>query len=711
MYTSKLLIRIITLITFLLLNATPVCSEDELSSEIKDPDLEQEFKWLKAETFVITASKVLENIKKAPASITVITDKQIRQMGARHLADVIRTVPGMQPWYHFSGTNIFNIRRGAGGGGSSDKILIMLNNHSLNTVRMGGATWVYDTLALDNVKRIEVIRGPGSALYGANAFWGVINVITKEAEDIDGVELTASGGSYDTQQYNLLYGNTFADLEVVFNFNYFKTHGFRGLIEEDNQTQFDQIWGAFGFPPASLAPGRMDADDEKYDARLTLKHKGFIFDGIYIEREQDFSVGWVAALNNKSIDTTSNYALNLSYERRILEGLDLTGKVYSNLEDLSIDLQMFPPGYVTQTPTGLQIMQDGMILKGSVKTRRIGVEIQAIYRINDSNTVVTGVTYERLKQYDTSNSANYEPIPNPPFVITPLASVQKWSDIYTEDTEKVDFKAVFLEDIWDITDNLRITTGVRYDSYSNFGGEASPRVGLTWEYIEGYDLKLLYGHAFRAPSFNQLYSKEFGNPDLEPEENDTYEISLGADFSSSLSARITGTYIETKNVILSNPLPPFQWINYGKARRHGFEVDVKYDFGRGMYVAGNYNYGSTPVGSTPAGKSRNWTSPRHLGNIMANIRLSRYLTFFTNCHFEDGFPREFGDNRDDMSGYAIVDATLIARKFLKGYEGLELRASVYNLLDKEYTSPQDPRLPNDLPMPGINFLVEMKYEF
>ena len=87
--------------------------------------------------------------------------------------------------------------------------------------------------ALDNVKRIEFVRGPGSSLYGANAFAGVINIITKEAEDIDGWELIARGGSYDTQQYNLLYGKTHNDLEIVLNYNYFNTHGFNGHVNKD----------------------------------------------------------------------------------------------------------------------------------------------------------------------------------------------------------------------------------------------------------------------------------------------------------------------------------------------------------------------------------------------------------------------------------------------------------------------------------------------
>jgi iron complex outermembrane receptor protein len=107
-----------------------------------------------------------------------------------------------------------------------------------------------------------------------------------------------------------------------------------------------------------------------------------------------------------------------------------------------------------------------------------------------------------------------------------------------------------------------------------------------------------------------------------------------------------------------------------------------------------------------------WFVPRHTGNILANIRLSRYLNLYTSCHFEDGFRRQRGDNRDDMSGYAIFNTTLIAQKFLKGYEGLELRASVYNLFDKDYTSPAgNQELPQDIPRPGRNFMVEIKYKF
>ena len=102
---------------------------------------------------------------------------------------------------------------------------------------------------------------------------------------------------------------------------------------------------------------------------------------------------------------------------------------------------------------------------------------------------------------------------------------------------------------------------------------------------------------------------------------------------------------------------------------------------------------------------------RHRGNIMANIRLSKYLNFYASCHIEDGFRRDRGDPRDNMLGYGIVNTTLIAKKFLKGYEGLEVRGSVYNLFDKDYTFSYYPLLPDDIPRPGRNFMIEVKYKF
>jgi len=166
------------------------------------------------------------------------------------------------------------------------KNLNMINSHPIYDVYSQGLwQWGHATMPMDNVKRIEFVRGPGSALYGAGAYDGVINVITKGAEDIDGVEVTARGGSWDTQQYNLLFGKTISGLEAVLNFNYFKTHGHRAFIKEDHWTYWDRINALlYGLPPISLAPGYTKGDEEKYDLALNLKFKGFTLDGRYVDR-------------------------------------------------------------------------------------------------------------------------------------------------------------------------------------------------------------------------------------------------------------------------------------------------------------------------------------------------------------------------------------------------------------------------------------------
>ena len=703
MRIRKTLIVVWVIISMGLINVGQVFPQDdqELEKMAVDEDLEQEFKWLKAETFVITPSRIPEKIKKTASSITVITDRQIRQMGTKDLTDLlIRAVPSVYGAQN-GNPGAINIRIRGKTNINSNPILFMINSHPINEVRTGGATWVHDTLIVDNIRRIEVLRSPGSSVYGANAFLGVINIITKEAEDIDGFELTARGGSWDTQQYNLLYGRTFTDVEVAFNFNYFKTHGFRGFIEEDAQTQYDQFWGAFGFPPASLAPGRMAGDREKYDVALNLKYKGFEFDGRFVDKEWDTPIGWAYALNHKSISPSKDYYLNLSYETSIVDGLDLFGKVYRNLFDFENDLQVLPPGAVVLTP-GLvpAIMPDGMNLKSHFKSSRTGVEIQATCKIRDTNTIVSGATYEEQKDYGTL-SGNYLPTANPVEII-PLPSITEWpADTFGGATQKRHFKAFFIEHIWDITDNLRLTAGARYDSYSDFGSEVSPRAGLTWEFIKGYDLKLLYAHAFRAPSFAEIENK-LPSIELGPETVDTYEISLGADITSSFSSRVTFYYDVGEDAIFGiQAAAPWYWANSSeKLRDHGFEIEARYDFGKGTYLAGHYNYQSLGWGTL------------NEGSIISNIRLSRYLNFYIDCQFYGSEERWFGEvGRDDLSGYAVVNTTLIAKKFLKGYEGLEIRGSIYNLLDEEYKTQEGPELPNDLPKPGINFLLEMKYTF
>jgi iron complex outermembrane receptor protein len=172
---------------------------------------------------VVTASKRPERISKAASIISVMTEEDIEQMGARTIMDVLGTIPGMEIVQDRSALSQIAVR--GFGSETSSGVKILVDGHSLNDPLSGGATWFYDDLPLKNVKRIEIIRGPASAIYGANAFVSVINIITKSAHDIDGVDVSIGAGNFQTFNPSFLFGKIINELEVTLYADYYTTEG------------------------------------------------------------------------------------------------------------------------------------------------------------------------------------------------------------------------------------------------------------------------------------------------------------------------------------------------------------------------------------------------------------------------------------------------------------------------------------------------------
>ena len=392
--TIRCLIILFLPILFLL-HPCSAFSEETIDDALKpDEELEEELKYLQEETYVITPSKIPQRIEKAPGTIHVVTDRQIRQMGARYLVDVVETVPG---WYVlkslWGGAGIF-VRGDMGAGGN--RVLVMMNSHPVNSVKDGSATELYSYLDLDNVKRIEFVSGPGSSLYGSGAMAGIINIITKEGEDVDGLQLTGRGGSFNTWEGNALFGKTIEDFEVAAYVDYRTTDGFRGHVDQDQQSVVDNLYGTH----ASIAPGNMKGDLYQWDAQLTLKYKGFKFDGKYIDRKRDYPFGSRPILDKMSDSHDQQYYLDLSYDLSVTEGLNLLTKIYRNQESLKDDFQFWPKGSWMNTPAGPTITTENRFVELKSKNSRTGAEAQATYEIVDSNTIVGGITYEEQGVYE-----------------------------------------------------------------------------------------------------------------------------------------------------------------------------------------------------------------------------------------------------------------------------------------------------------------------
>ena len=700
----KLFVAVFLLLMGFLVFPFPAFSEDELPKALQEDDpVEDELQYLQEETFVITPAKISQRIDKAPGSIYVVTDRQIREMGARYLKDVIDIVPG---WFtiQWAWGEPYIFARGSSGN-ESDFILIMVNSQEVNNPSNGQAQ-VYAFVDLDNVKRIEFVTGPGSALYGSGAMGGIINIITKDGKDFDGLQLTGRGGSYNTFEGNALFGKTIEGLEIAAYGDYLNTDGFHGKVDQDYQSYLDKLWGTH----ASLAPGYTKGAANQLDGQLTVKYHDFKFDGKYLKRDRDLPFGWYATLDNMSKYDYWQYYLNLSYEKTIMEGLDLTAKVFRNQYSPNWKTQRASKGAFVRTPTGPVILSEDKYVEYEGKSRRTGFEAQSSYEFAFGNTIVGGISFQQMEIYDNNSKANFIPAPFWP-VIIPTPTVQDFPEGLQYPDKKRDLWAAYVEDLWDLTDDLSITLGARYDHYSDCGGELSPRISANWDISQNFFTKFLYARSFRAPTLMELYHVAFGNENLKPITKNNYELTFGFKLLPGFTAEICGFYYKAKNYIygITSETGNMKYMNLGEFENKGVELQMRYDLGRGSYLNMNYtmiDISGTIDGSTPAIP---WRQPKDYGTLGANIRLNRYLNLNTYLLYRGDWECQAWKPDDTPGDYAIVNATLIARNLPGGFNGMEFRATVNNLFNKAYVAPTEYSEPATLEMPGINFFLELRY--
>ena len=225
-------------------------SQNAISQNSVDAHNREEI--LFAKIRVVTAGKKAQESTEAAAAISVISARRIRELGARTIAEAIQYIPGINVF----GLNNVNIR----GVGSGGRILLLVDGRRNNDVFTGGFEVGFER-SLDNVDRIEVIKGPASSLYGTDAFAGIINIITKDGKDYPGASLRAAGGNFTTQTYSLTYGFSQKRLD---GFLAAKAHSDEGpdlLGTNDSTRAFDLFgklnWNDFTFS-AGYRPNRTE---------------------------------------------------------------------------------------------------------------------------------------------------------------------------------------------------------------------------------------------------------------------------------------------------------------------------------------------------------------------------------------------------------------------------------------------------------------------
>ena len=657
------------------------------SVQAEETGLEDMFAIFTEEEIVVSALKRPRTVLKSPAIMSVITAKQIKQMGFRTLIDVLRMVPGFYISMDETGEREIAVRGILDD--ASQKIKVLIDGHSINDVWRGGAMWNFDDLPVENIRKIEIIRGPGSALYGQNAFLAVIDIITKDTEDIDGFQVTTSGGSFSTQNYNLLFGRELDGLKISGFLDYFDTQGFSKKIEQDVL-----------FPAAaSRSPGQSQNRKEKTDLNLRLSYNNLEVKAKYMKKRRKDYIGVGDALNEESILRDTYMFTEVTYKLSLSEKLNMTPKVYYDQYNYDPFFEQRPDGHLGVYPEGI---------KGQLrfKQRTIGFENQVNYKLFEGNELTFGLQYEWIHQHDIKYGKNSHPITN--------ANLTTVTD-FTHDlpfTRKATrhIYAFYLQDEWNITKDIDLTIGVRHDRFTRFEGTTNPRVGLIWRFIEDAHLKLLLATAFKAPSFQEMFltnnSVKIGNPSLDPEKINTFEIGLGYHFTEHMRASINYFYNRIRDKIILDTATPKQFQNGGGSRIHGIEAEWKADFGNDNYVFANYTFQDA---EDTRNRNRLPDVPVHNGNIGLNAAFCKYTNANLTTHISGPRPREDGDTRRDIPAQALVNMTLIGKNFIDNFE---VRGSVFNLFDKSYYDPAPQNtVPTDYPQQGRSFTIELRYQF
>jgi iron complex outermembrane receptor protein len=699
-----------SLLILLLLICLPAALTQE---QEKKQEITEEFFY--AEEEVEIASLKPQPIEEAPGIVSVITAQQIKDMGARDLNDALRIVPGFQlpvSLFYAAEYGIRGLKQT-----NNTRVLVMMDGVPLNEVYYGQSNLNWGDMPLNNVKRIEIIRGPGSALYGTYAFLAVINIITKKADDIDGIEFSAGGGSWNTQHHYLSAGKKIGDFSLSAYVDYRKSDGYDNYFVQQDLVNILDSYVPF-FPPVSQAPGyiKVPLDSKRVDVRMGYKDFDFQFKAQDYERGAPFC-GY--SITDGSFEADKSYIGQAAYKKNLSNKLSLSLKGNYYYRKLLLYGQPFPRGIYGPLLSGMAaqgFFSDGLLFDLTVKSQHYGLNTKFDYTLSKDNIITFGLEYNTMKTDKPVGRDNIDPITR--MQSNQLHEEQGSIAGVMEKAANRKVLGLFIQDVFHIADSLDITAGLRLDHYSEFGSAVNPRISLVWKPLEDTNIKILYGHAFRAPAFNELYNITqdlVGNENLGPEKVRSFEIGLSHKFNANISSSInyfynalTDIFLPTGEIILES-FPP-QLENSGKVNAQGIESEVKANFEKNTYAFFNYSYAKAKDDLTGEVIPN---VANHLFNFGVNVGAWKYLNANLNVNYvgerKRGLLMGYPDPRNPVAAYALSNLTLRAQNF---WENMELILSIHNLFDKRYTDPEPLGVVYyDFPREGRQILGKVIFKF
>jgi len=627
---------------------------------------------------VITPSRKPQSIDKAPANITVITEREIRDSGAQTLSDLLERLPGVYIPTQGHGEDSIYIR--GVGERYNHKTLLLFDGYPFRDLYYFTFP-LNETIPLANIDHIEVIRGPGSSLYGTNAFAGVVNIITKKPADIDGTEILTGFGSRGSQQGQVLWGKG-------------SEKSGTSILARYIDSDIDKI--------------RFDEDGDPSGKRRYIRNSAFHLTGYH--GDIDYQAGFyrttlpdfIEPITDVVDETQENAFFRLGYTKDITERLNMRGRAYANMHWLDGKQQKFDSGILAKDK------------KASRESQIYGLDVQWRYKLAQNNDLLFGATYE-LENLDHSFSFEDDLATPADSGLTgwvsakpgpaPTTIINRNKAAYVEDEMR------FIEDI------LSLTIGTRYDSYEETGSRMSPRGVIVFEPIKGTIIKGLYGEAFRSPAYRELYKQSAdgeneGDISLNPEIIKTTELNLIQHLGTD--HRLEFSLFKNEITDFIKTVGPGNFENLKHRETRGIELGLKGQFPEyDLRYFTNY----TNLDADEDDGSDIGTLPEQMLNLgltyegLKYISVSPYFQYIgkRNRPYDYQGDVDADKRRDLLEGYPIFNIAARTTKAL--HPDVEVAFVMKNVFDEKYYTVTEKSLNFDVERPGRTFWTTITYRF
>lgn len=684
---------------------------------------------------------------EAPASVVTISRKQWQARGAKNLLEAIQPVVGVHTQAETSGINRDLIYLRGLSGPRNSQVKYLINGMPFYEMHSGGimaSSWH----GLTGVKRIEIVKGPGSVIYGSDAFAGVINLITEDAGSSQNNYLSAYVGNDGNKGLSVSYGDRLNELSWFTSFEYSKENADQGRdISSDLQSNFDTLFKTnASYASGPKGPTYYNDFHETITSHIKASFQEWKLENYFYTNNPNKNLGVpglgvaTTADTNGWIKTQFN-STKLSYDiASSLPGVigQLSADVLHMRQKSESELYILPEGALVfigedgnlfgPGDRNLALFSDGVIGTPSQKGHTTNVSLTHDFPWRTSHHIrwQLGAEYIEFNAFERKNfgpgildTVNYprptggEPIP----VDGTLFNVRNTDYIYLPDINR-NFWFASLQDEWDLSEAVKVWAGIRHDQYSDVGGTTNPRVGVNWQVDKELLIKVFSGSAFRAPNLINLYGQNnpvaVGNDTLKPETIFTNEFNVTYDLTSQYDLLFTGSlyHYRTKDLIenVEGDFGIKTATNIGKTEGEGIELSIKWQPLPNLSIDSNFSHNHLELADNNAATD----IPKNLAYLGANYRITPDINFHLDAKYTGEITRDSSidaedlpiDNREKINAYVLISTKLAMSLFKKK---LTVGISASNLFNEKVYQPYN-NVSEDLMIHNRQITFEVNYK-